>query len=380
MSGTVPETLSDAERLAWLRLIRSENVGPITFRGLIARFGDAVEALEALPELARRGGRARRIRIASDEEAERELEALAAAGGRYLALAEPGYPPALAALDDAPPLIAVKGEAALLNRKAVAMVGARNASANGRRLARDLARELGAAGYLVVSGLARGIDAAAHQGALESGTAAVVAGGIDVAYPPENEALQAEIAERGVLVSEMPPGLSPQARHFPRRNRLVSGLSLGVLVVEAARRSGSLITARMALEQGREVFAVPGSPLDPRARGCNHLLRQNATLVESADDVLEVLEGMIRPPDLPPAVSGFETPAGPAAAETGGAEARDQIAELLGPVPVAVDELVRQCHLSPALVATVLLELELAGRAERHPGNRFAMIAGHGQA
>ncbi len=375
MSGAKTDTLGPAERLAWLRLIRSENVGPVTFRGLLARFGDAGTTLEALPDLARRGGRRRPIRICPAEEAERELAALEALGARLLAAVEPDYPPALAALEHAPPVVSVLGRAELLRQRAVAVVGARNASANGRRLARDIAQGLGQAGFLVASGLARGIDTAAHRGALESGTAAVVAGGLDVIYPPENEALHGEIAGRGVLLSEMPPGTVPQARHFPRRNRLISGMSLGVLVVEAAPRSGSLITARLALDQGREVFAVPGSPLDPRARGCNDLLRQGAGLVESADDVVQALDGMIKPLEGPPKPSEFLAETAPAAPEIEVSSGRRAVEELLGPAPVAVDELVRQCHLSPAAVNTVLLELELAGRAERHPGNRFSSIA-----
>jgi DNA processing protein len=292
MTATDTRELSSAERLAWLRLIRSENIGPVNFRRLLARFGTAEAAIAALPDLVRRGGRSRPIKLYPREAAESELSALETLGGRLIAVIEPDYPPALAALEDAPPVISALGDLGLLQRKSVAVVGARNASANGRRLARDLAAGLGTAGFVVTSGMARGIDAAAHVGALETGTVAVVAGGLDVVYPPENEALYGEILARGLLVSEMPPATVPQAGHFPRRNRLISGMSLGVLVVEAARRSGSLITARYALEQGREVLAVPGSPLDPRARGCNDLLRQGAVLVESAEDVVEALEGM----------------------------------------------------------------------------------------
>jgi DNA processing protein len=376
MSGVNTDTLGPAERLAWLRLIRSENVGPVTFRGLLARFGNAEATLATLPDLARRGGRTRPIRICPLEDAERELEALETIGARLLAVVEPDYPPALAALEHAPPVVSVLGRSDLLRQRAVAVVGARNASANGRRLAHDIAEGLGRAGFLVASGLARGIDTAAHRGALETGTAAVVAGGLDVVYPPENEALHGEIAKRGVLLSEMPPGTAPQARHFPRRNRLISGMSLGVLVVEAAPRSGSLITARLALDQGREVFAVPGSPLDPRARGCNDLLRQGAGLVESADDVVQALDGMIRPLEGPPKPKEFLAEMPPTVPDSEVSAGRHSIEELLGPAPVAVDELVRQCHLSPAVVNTVLLELELAGRAERHPGNRFSTIAG----
>ena len=365
--------LEPDERLAWLRLIRSENVGPVVFRQLIDRFGSAEETLYALPDLARRVGRRRPIKLCPREAAERELAVLEENDAIPLAMVEPGYPPTLAQLDDAPPIVIVRGDLSLLQRKTVAVVGARNASASGRRLARDLAMDLGAAGFVIASGMARGIDAAAHEGALESGTAAVLAGGVDVIYPPDNEELYGRLAARGVILSEMPLGTVPQARHFPRRNRLISGMSRGVLVVEAARRSGSLITARYALEQGREVFAVPGSPLDPRARGCNDLLRQGATLVETADDVVQVLEGMIRSLDPAPIRRNLpaESQARPGEPEV--ASGHGIVEELLGPVPVTVDELVRQCHLSPAVVNTVLLELELAGRAERHPGNRFVL-------
>ena len=367
---------SDKERLNWLRLIRSERVGPVTFRQLLARFGSATAALEALPDLARRGGGRRSIKLYPRAEAERELDALAAMGARTLALNEPDYPAALAALDDAPPLLGVLGQPHLLEKPCVAMVGARNASANGRRLARQIAAELGQAGWLVASGLARGIDAAAHEGALESGTLAVVAGGLDVIYPEENTALYGSIKAHGLIVSEMPPGTVPQARHFPRRNRLISGLSLGTVVVEAAPRSGSLITARLAGEQGREVMAVPGSPLDPRARGCNHLIREGATLVESAADILEALKALGGTRTVERKASEFQEDTPASLDETVVSSARREVHELLGPTPVAVDELLRQCQVSPALVHVVLLELELAGRLERYPGNRVAMIAG----
>jgi DNA processing protein len=367
--------LNPAERLDWLRLIRSENVGPITFYQLLQRFGSAAVALEALPSFARRGGRARGIAICPRADAERELAALAKAGARLVAWGEPDYPAALVAVDDAPPLISLKGDARLLQRRGLAVVGARNASANGRRFAREIAAELGRNGFLVVSGLARGIDAAAHQGALETGTLAVVAGGIDVIYPEENRPLHDEIAEHGVIIGELPIGTEPQARHFPRRNRIISGTSLGVLVVEAALKSGSLITARFALEQGREVFAVPGSPLDPRCRGANDLIRGGATLVEGVEDVLNALGGQLSDPRPAP----FTRPVpGPVTDgndnENEAAAGRAKVLEALGPSPVPVDELVRQCQLSPAIVATVLLELELAGRLERQPGNRVTLI------
>jgi DNA processing protein len=369
------KALDRQQRIAWLRLWRSENVGPITFRRLLERYGEAERALAALPDLARRGGRRKPLKVASRAKALAELEAIEALEAGLLCLGEPGYPAALAATDDAPPALSYLGFTHLLERPALAVVGARNASANGQRLAERLAADLAAAGLLVVSGLARGIDAAAHRGALEKGTAAVVAGGIDVVYPKENEALQHEIAARGLILAEMPPGTEPQGRHFPRRNRIIAGLALGTLVVEAAPRSGSLITARLALEQGREVFAVPGSPLDPRARGCNGLIRQGAVLVETADDVLQALEGQLRAPVAEPESARFR-PAPPSPPpEDEVAAARAEVLTLLSPTPVGLDELLRLADCPPALVHMVLLELELAGRLERHPGGRVALAA-----
>ena len=366
--------LSPAERLDWLRLIRSENVGPITFFQLLSRFGSAQAALAALPEVARRGGRARPLTIASRAAAERELAALAAFGVRLIGWCEPEYPVALAAVEDAPPLLSVLGQTELLGRHAVSIVGARNASANGRRFARDIALQLGQRGLVVASGMARGIDTAAHEGALPTGTVAVLAGGIDNVYPAENRALYESIAARGVLLAEMPIGTEPQARHFPRRNRIISGVGLGVLVVEAAQRSGSLITARFALEQGREVFAVPGSPLDPRCRGTNDLIRKGATLVETADDILTELAPHLETPLAERRRDLFTgAPAG-LMADLEVAGGRETILGLLSPSPLPVDELVRQCQLSPAVVLTVLLELELAGRIERQPGNQVTLL------
>ena len=375
MSG-VPRSLNPSEKLDWLRLIRSENVGPITFYQLLARFGSAAAALDALPEMARRAGRGRPLSLVGRPAAEREMAALERAGAALVAWGEPDYPPLLAAVDDAPPLISVRGDTALLRRPAIAVVGARNASANGRRFARDMALQLGARGLIVVSGLARGIDAAAHQGALPTGTVAVLAGGIDMVYPEENRELHEFIAERGALLAEMPVGTEPQARHFPRRNRIISGAALGVLVVEAALRSGSLITARFALEQGREVFAVPGSPLDPRCRGSNDLIRRGAMLTESADDVLAEIEAHLAPRERPRPVASSapapEAPAPPGPAELAAAMAR--VIERLSPTPVPVDELIRQCELPAAVVTSVLLDLELAGRLERQAGHQVALV------
>ena len=375
MASAAPRELNSAERLAWLRLIRSENIGPITFRKLLTHFGDAEAALEAVPHMAQRGGLKKPLRLYPKAAAEREMEALAALGGRAIALIEPDYPEPLAAIADPPPVIMTIGHPHLLAAKTVAMVGARNASANGRRLARDLAAALGEADFVVASGMARGIDAAAHAGALQSGTIAVMAGGVDVVYPQENQELYELIGTQGLLLSEIAMGTTPQASHFPRRNRLISGLSLGVVVVEAAPRSGSLITARQAADQGREVFAVPGSPLDPRARGCNGLIRQGATLVESAADVIDALAGMLKAPMREPPERDFGPGKRPELPDSDLAACRAQLWDLLSPTPVPVDELIRECQLSPAVVQTVLLELELAGRIERHPGNRVALVA-----
>ena len=373
MSSTVTP-ISAEERRDRLRLIRSENVGPVTYFQLLSRFGSATEALAALPELARRGGRTRPITICPAAAATREIEALGKIGARLIAWGEEDYPEMLAVLDDAPPTLSVRGNGPLLGRRTVAIVGARNASANGRRMAETLAAGIGCQGIVVASGMARGIDAMAHAGALESGTVAVMAGGVDVVYPAENAALYEEIVERGAVISEQPVGLTPKARHFPYRNRLISGLSLGVVVIEATFKSGSLITARFAGDQGREVMAVPGSPLDPRAKGSNQLIRDGAALVQTADDVIEAISGAFRPGAGEGRESAFapaSTPVHPSDSEL--SAARADIAEKLGPDPVTVDEIIRQCQLSPAVVSTVLLEMELAGRLERHPGNQVAL-------
>ena len=369
-----PRTLSDAERLDWLRLARSENVGPITFFALLTRFGSPAAVLDALPALARRGGRRRPIKVCSRAAAEREIEDVDRLGGRLIALGEPAYPPALAAIDDPPPVIALRGRADVLASDCIAVVGARNASANGLHFAEQLAADLGTAGLTVVSGMARGIDARAHAGALATGTVAVMGGGVDVLYPKENRSLFERLLAEGTVVAEAPLGTEPIGRHFPRRNRIISGLSRGVVIVEGAARSGSLITARLALEQGREVMAVPGSPLDPRASGPNRLIRQGATLVENADHVLEALaEGGRQVLNEPRQRWLDDAAPGTPEDDDAPANARESVIALLGPSPVPVDMLVRQSRLTPAMVATILLELELAGRLERQPGNRVSL-------
>jgi DNA processing protein len=386
--------LSRDEKIDWLQLCRSGGVGPQTFCKLLRRFGNARRALDELPRLAREAGGEDRWQRCRRDAAEAEFAAIAELGCALLAKGEAEYPERLAEIADPPPLLIVRGRAELLGQPAVAVVGARNASANGRMFAHGLARELAETGLVVVSGLARGIDTAAHEGALAAGapTLAVIASGVDVAYPSENALLMEQIAQSGAIVSERPLGAVPQARHFPRRNRLISGLTLGVVVVEAAPNSGSLITARLAAEQGREVMAVPGSPLDPRHRGTNQLLRDGATLVESAADVLAALGPLVPAPErraTRPAVT-IATPATrrsearPRAARsalpldpgTNGADLIGRVCERLGPEPLLVDELIRQCQASTAEVQRALMELELDGRLERHPGNRVSLTIG----
>jgi len=355
-------------RVVRLRLIRTPTIGPVTYRQLLARFGSAERAIEALPDLAARGG-GKPPRIADAATVEREIARVEKLGARYLFIDDADYPPLLAELDNAPAVMTIRGDSALFAHTSVAMVGARNASAAACRFARGLAVELGREGVVIVSGLARGLDTAAHQGSLATGTIGVIASGIDIAFPPENRALQEQVAEQGLLIAEQPPGSEPLARNFPHRNRVIAGLATGTVVVEAAPRSGSLITARLAAEAGRDVMAVPGSPLEPRAQGCNLLIREGATLVQSAADILET----IRPID-PRMV---RAPASPFDGRPGGEPDdadRRALTGLLGPVPVAIDELIRQSGLSPATVALVLLELELAGRIERHAGGRVSLI------
>ncbi len=370
--ATAPR-LSERQRLSWLRLIRTQNVGPASFRDLINRFGSAETALEMLPELMVSGGFNRMVRIPSVADAEAEMEAARKAGARFVGIGEPGYPPLLQTMDHPPPLLAVRGEASVFDLPAVAIVGARNASLAGIKMARTLAAELGREGYAIVSGLARGIDTAAHQGSLATGTVGVLAGGLDMPYPPENAGLIDDICEHGgAIVSEMPFGWQPRAQDFPRRNRLVAGAVFGLVVVEAAKRSGSLISARLAGEMGRLVFAVPGSPLDPRAGGTNALLKDGATLVTETADISAAVAPLARMPhggrphlEEPPDFTATPPP---------GDADRSRVIETLGATPVSTDEIIGHTGLHPAQVFMVLLELDLAGRLERHAGGNVSLI------
>lgn len=351
-----------------LRLIRSANIGPVSYVQLVRRFGSARAALEAIPDLAARAG-GRSPRLATMAEVAREIAQVEALGARHLFLGDPAYSPLLAQIDTAPPVLIIRGEPALAHKPTVALVGARNASAAACRFARELAAGLAECGVIVVSGLARGIDSHAHAGALSGGTIGVIASGIDIVYPPENAALQEDIARHGLLMSEQPPGRDPLARHFPARNRIIAGLSRGTVVIEAAPKSGSLITARLANEAGRDVMAVPGSPLDPRAQGCNQLIRDGAVLVQSASDIIDTIQsinGLFEQPVLSfEAFGGDEDPSD---------ILREQIVSLLSPVPVSVDEIIRQSDTPASSVQLVLLELELAGRLERHAGGRVSLV------
>lgn len=364
--------LTEAMRLAWLRLIRSENVGPATFRDLINRYGTAAAALEALPELAARGGR--RIVVCGEAAAAEEMARAEKLGARFVCLGEPDYPQHLRSVEYAPPVLAVMGDAACFDRPALAIVGARNASLSGIKLTRMFATGVGEAGYVVVSGLARGIDAAAHDAALHTGTIGVFAGGLDRPYPQENRPLMRRIVDTGgALVSEMPFGWTARAIDFPRRNRLVAGLALGLLVVEAALRSGSLISARLAGELGRLVFAVPGSPLDPRAAGANRLIRDGAILACDASDILEALSPLAGH-DTAPEDGTLDEPASDGGRDEPSRSERERIVECLGPTPVAIDEIIAHIGASAGAVQLVILELDLAGRLERHPGGMVSLL------
>jgi len=402
--------LSHTQRLDWLQLTRSDNIGPRTFHSLITRFGGAGGALAALPKFADQKIGGRPFRIASRDDCERELAALDKLGGRFIAVVEADYPAALRQIDGPPPLIAMRGEARALARPMVAIVGSRNASGTGLIFTEKLARGLAEAGFVIVSGLARGIDQSAHRASLQGGTIAVLAGGLRNIYPAEHVPLANDICAHGALISEMPLGWEPRGRDFPRRNRLVSGLALGTVVIEAARRSGSLITARFANEQGREVFAVPGSPLDPRAEGANDLLRQGATLCTCSEDVIEALAplvaagisrrgGLFEEPVADPvddrlwdevetedrSASGHETrraasptPVPLRRATLSGTTRNlvERVQELLGPSPVTIDDLVRATGHSAAEIQAAIMELDILGQIGRHGGNRVSLIAG----
>lgn len=367
--------LSEDERVDWLRLIRTETIGPVTFAGLVERFGDAGKAIEALPGMAAKAGRKLPLKAAARSEIEDELERARQSGARLVASCEPDYPRLLAAIPAAPPLLYLRGHASLFDKPSIAVIGARNASAVGKKIARMIAEEMGANGFVVVSGLARGIDGAAHEAALRSGTIAVVAGGVDVIYPPEHAALTQRIAEEGAIISEQPPGAEPTARDFPRRNRIISGLSRGVVVVEAAARSGTLITARFALEQGREVFAVPGSPLDPRCEGALNLIRDGATMVIKPRDILDALAGQLRSVEEPARDHLDWMGPGGGVDESKLAEIRALVLEALSFSPVHRDELLREIAAPASLVVASLVELVLSGEAEEHSGGRFSLRA-----
>lgn len=374
-AGSKGIALTDRQRIAWLRLIRSDNVGPSTFRDLINHFGSAESALEMLPELSARGGATRAIRIASREEAEAELDFARRFGAHFVGIGEPDYPAALRQIEGAPPLLAVKGNLDVCRPPAIGMVGSRNCSISGAKFAAMLARDIGRAGYVIVSGLARGIDAAAHQASLETGTIAAMAGGLDQPYPPENIGLLDQItAGNGLAISEMPFGWEPRARDFPRRNRLIAGIALGLIVVEAAERSGSLITARYAGDFGRQVFAVPGSPLDPRSQGTNRLLKDGAQIVTEADDVIRSMAPVSRidffsDPRLsePPHEEEKSIDPPPSDSE------RDRIIDALGATPVEVDDIIRHAGCNAQTVYLVLIELDLAGRLHRHPAGLVSL-------
>ncbi len=373
MSAATARTLTAEDRLNWLRLSRAENVGPITFYQLLSRFGSAAAALDALPELALRGGRRQAPKLPDRNALEKEIATLSKLGARLVGSIEPEYPPLLRQIPDAPPLIAFRGQASLLQKPALAIVGARNASVNGNKVAGMLAGDLGKHGFVIISGLARGIDTAAHRGSLAGGTIGVLAGGIDTIYPPENADLYAQLADIGGLVAEMPLGTQPRGRHFPRRNRVIAGIAQATIVVEAAQRSGSLLTAGLAADYGRDVLALPGSPLDPRAQGTNRLIQDGAPLVQNAADVLTALQ---RPFDhmRENQLDLFETtpPAPPPEDEL--LQARPAVLDALSPSPCPVDDLIRHCQVSASAAQVVLLELELAGRLSRLPGNRVALI------
>lgn len=367
----------DAEAFARLRLIRSQNIGPITYHALMNRFGSAQNALIAIPDIAARG-KGRKVTLADPAKIDAEIIKSHQMGAQFIFMGSGDYPAILSQMESAPACLIVRGNYELLKKPMVAMVGARNASAAACRFARTLSHDLKDNGFTVVSGLARGIDTAVHMGAGGGGTAAVIAGGINIAYPPENADLQERLTIDDIVLTEEIFGTKPIARHFPNRNRIIAGLSLGTLVVEAAPRSGSLITARLAGELGREVMAIPGSPLDPRSRGCNQLIRDGATLVQSADDISELLTSFMGDGSARHISSVAEMhddwSEPPSKISEPEDKHRDDIEALLGMTFVAVDELVRQSGQSPSTVQMILLELELSGRLERAAGQRVRMM------
>jgi len=367
-------SLSENERIARIQLYRCENVGPVTFFDLMNRYKTAENALEALPELARRGGKKRPLKICSKQNVMRELDEHKKHNARLIVWGDQDYPKMLKTVSDTSPILSVKGNIALAENKAIAIVGARNSSINGKKFAKKLSYDLGREGFIMISGLARGIDKETHEGALESGTIAVIAGGIDHIYPPENESLYHAIAEKGLIISETPIGVKPQASYFPRRNRLISGLSLGTIVVEAAFQSGSLITAKYAADQGREVFVVPGSPLDPRCKGSNKLIRDGATLIQSAQDVMDSLPLTIDTAmSEPSGIWQYDSDYSHRLSTEDLDKIQEDIITQLSPTPIVMDELIRQCDVSGSIVLMILLELELAGKVQRHPGNQVSL-------
>lgn len=363
-----------SELLDALRLFRSENVGPITYKNLIQRFGSPSEALKAIPDLATRGGAKRPIKLCSEKEATDEIKLHEKMGLHLLYEGSSDYPDHLKSIYDAPPVMSVKGQLETLSKPCIALVGSRHASLVGRKFAATLAQKLSEAGYITVSGMARGIDTSIHQATLSTGTIAVLAGGVDQIYPTENTALYHKIAEKGAVVAESPLKLEPQARLFPKRNRIISGLSLGVIVVEAALKSGSLITAQCALDQNREVFAVPGSPMDPRSNGTNSLIKQGATMVESADDVINALNNQ-KPLQIQETSNPFALGPTVQISDAQVAAARTQLTELLSFTPIELDVIMRHATVPPQALLTALLELELAGIVERSIGNRVSLIS-----
>lgn len=366
--------MNSGEKISWLRLARTESVGPITFARLLAKYKSPDAALEALPILTKN----KPIRIATAMQAEDEMAALQKIGGRMILLCDADYPQILSSIEDAPPVLSVIGNASLLEKQSVAIVGSRNASLNARKLAQKMAADLGQGDMVVTSGLARGIDTAAHEGAISSGTIAVVAGGVDVVYPKENTGLYKQICEGGLVLSECAIGTQPLAQHFPKRNRIVSGISLGTVVVEASLRSGSLITARMAAEQGRDVMAVPGFPSDPRSEGTNALIRDGVTLVRDAQDVVEQIHSFLKTPRDLLSLSPDTPDTGLAEEEDLFPQSDENLSELILPElsssPILIDELIRSCNLKSSAVQSALMELELEGTIQRLPGNRVCRV------